>query len=134
MLGFCGGSDRKESTCNAGDTGLIPWSGKCSGEGNGYPLQYSVCLHQYAWERERVGGKEVSLFEPQVAGILTRLHSAWENYHNLLPEELRSIPEEYSDSEMRKDQKKSDLGTKLYLLGRRPIVAILRGKNEQKLL
>ena len=76
----------------------------------------------------------MSLFEPQAAGILTRLHSAWENYHNLLPEELRSIPEEYSDSEMRKDQKKSDLGPKLYLLGRRPIVAILRGKNEQKLL
>ena len=134
MLGFCGGSDCKESTCNAGDPGSIPRSGKCFGEGNGYPFQYSVCLHQYAWERERVGEKELSLFEPQVAGILTRLHSAWENYHNLLPEELRSIPEEYSDSEMRKDQKKSDLGTKLYLLGRRPIVAILGGKNERKLL
>ena len=134
MLGFCGGSDCKESTCNAGDPGSIPRSGKCFGEGNGYPFQYSVCLHQYAWERERVGEKELSLFEPQVAGILTRLHTAWENYHNLLPEELRSIPEEYSDSEMRKDQKKSDLGTKLYLLGRRPIVAILGGKNERKLL
>ena len=107
MLGFCGGSDCKESTCNAGDPGSIPRSGKCSGEANGYPLQYSVCLHQYAWERERVGEKELSLFEPQVAGILTRLHSAWENYHNLLREELRSIPEEYSDSEMRKDQKKN---------------------------
>jgi len=134
LLGFCGGSDCKESTCNAGDPGSIPRSGKCFGEGNGYPFQYSVCLHQYAWERERVGEKELSLFEPQVAGILTRLHTAWENYHNLLPEELRSIPEEYSDSEMRKDQKKSDLGTKLYLLGRRPIVAILGGKNERKLL
>ena len=53
-----------------------------------------------------MGEKELSLFESQVAEILTRLHSAWENYHNLLPEELRSIPEEYSDSEMRKDQKK----------------------------
>ena len=106
MLGFRGGSDGKYSTCNAGDSDSIPGSGKCSGDGNGCPLQYSVCLHQYAWERERVGEKEVSLFEPQVAGILTRLHSAWGNYHNLLPEELRSIQEEYSDSEMRKDQKK----------------------------
>ena len=33
----------KESTCNAGDTGSIPGSGKCPGEGNGNPLQYS-CL------------------------------------------------------------------------------------------
>ena len=33
----------KESTCNAGDLGSIPGSGRSSGEGNGYPLQYS-CL------------------------------------------------------------------------------------------
>ena len=33
----------EESTCNAGDPGLIPGSGRSSGEGNGYPLQYS-CL------------------------------------------------------------------------------------------
>ena len=33
----------KESACNAGDPGLIPGSGKSSGEGNGNPLQYS-CL------------------------------------------------------------------------------------------
>ena len=38
-----GGSDSKESTCNAGDPGLIPGSGRSPGEGNGYPLQYS-CL------------------------------------------------------------------------------------------
>ena len=31
----------KESTCNAGDSGLIPESGRCAGEGTGYPLQYS---------------------------------------------------------------------------------------------
>ena len=30
----------KESACNAGDPGLIPGSGR-SGEGKGYPLQYS---------------------------------------------------------------------------------------------
>ena len=33
----------KESTCNAGDLGLIPGLGRSSGEGNGNPLQYS-CL------------------------------------------------------------------------------------------
>ena len=31
----------KESTCNAGDTGSIPGSGRSAGEGIGYPLQYS---------------------------------------------------------------------------------------------
>ena len=38
-----GGSDSKESTCNAGDMSLIPGSGRSPGEGNGNPLQYS-CL------------------------------------------------------------------------------------------
>ena len=42
-LGFPGGSQGKESACNAGDPGLIPGLGKSSGEVNGYPLQYS-CL------------------------------------------------------------------------------------------
>ena len=43
MIGFPGGSDGKESACNAGDTGLIPGSGRPPGEVNGYPHQYS-CL------------------------------------------------------------------------------------------
>ena len=43
MKGFLGGSDSKESACNAGDPGSIPGLGRFPGEGNGYPLQYS-CL------------------------------------------------------------------------------------------
>ena len=35
--GFPGGSDGKESASSSGDPGSIPGSG----EGNGYPLQYS---------------------------------------------------------------------------------------------
>ena len=31
----------EESTCNAGDPDSIPGSGRCAGEGIGYPLQYS---------------------------------------------------------------------------------------------
>ena len=34
-----GGSDSKESTCDAGDPGSIPGSGRSAGEGNGNPLQ-----------------------------------------------------------------------------------------------
>ena len=40
-LGFPGGSDGKESTCNAEDLGSIPGLGRSPGEGNSYPLQYS---------------------------------------------------------------------------------------------
>ena len=40
-LGFPDGSVGKESTCNAGDPGSIPGSGRSAGEGIGYPLQYS---------------------------------------------------------------------------------------------
>ena len=41
ILGFPGSSGDKESTCNAGDSSLIPGSGSSPGEGIGYPLQYS---------------------------------------------------------------------------------------------
>ena len=41
--GFPGGSDGKEYGWNAGDSGLIPGSGRSTEEENGYPLQYS-CL------------------------------------------------------------------------------------------
>ena len=41
LKNFPGGSDGKESTCNAGDLGSIPRSGRSPGDGIGYPLQYS---------------------------------------------------------------------------------------------
>ena len=37
-ISFPGGSDGKESTCSAGDPGLIPGLGRSPGEGNGNPL------------------------------------------------------------------------------------------------
>jgi len=39
---FPGGSDSKESACNAGDPGSIPGLGRSPTEGNDNPLQY-VC-------------------------------------------------------------------------------------------
>ena len=39
--GFPDNSVGKESACSAGDTSLIPGSGRSAGEGIGYPLQYS---------------------------------------------------------------------------------------------
>ena len=43
LSGFPGGSDDKESACNAEDPGLISESRRSPGKGNGNPLQYS-CL------------------------------------------------------------------------------------------
>ena len=42
-LGFPGGSDSKESACNAGDLGSVPGWGRSPGGGHSNPLQYS-CL------------------------------------------------------------------------------------------
>ena len=65
----------KESACNAGDPGSIPWLGRSDGEGLGFPLQFScaslmaqlwrICLHcrrpgfdlwfgKMPWIRERL--------------------------------------------------------------------------------
>ena len=42
-MGFPGGLDSKESTCNVGDLGSIPGLRRSPGGGCGSPLQYS-CL------------------------------------------------------------------------------------------
>ena len=58
IVGFPGGSDSKESACNAGDLGSVSGSGRSPGEGSGYPLYY-FCLEnpvdRGAW-RPRVPG------------------------------------------------------------------------------
>ena len=43
LVPFPGGSDGKDSACNAGDQGLMPRLGGFPGAGIGNPLQYS-CL------------------------------------------------------------------------------------------
>ena len=75
---FPGGSDSKESACNAGDLGLIPGSERSPGEGNGYPLQYS-CL-------ETRMGKTRNLFKNKRTfraklGIIKTFHAfCWEDF------------------------------------------------------
>ena len=48
-MGFPCGSVGKESSCNAGDLGLIPGFGRSSGDVNGYPLQYSGLENSMDW-------------------------------------------------------------------------------------
>ena len=50
VRGFLGGSDSKESACNAGDPGSIPGLGRSPREGNGYPLQHSCLEKPYTEE------------------------------------------------------------------------------------
>ena len=40
-MGFPGSSAGRESSCNAGEPGSIPRSGRSTGEGIRYPVQYS---------------------------------------------------------------------------------------------
>ena len=65
--GFPGGSDGKESDCNARDLSSIPGSGRSPREGNGYPLQYS-CLVDSQPE-EPVSHRILQIEEPKVKEI-----------------------------------------------------------------
>ena len=53
-MGFPGGSAGKDSTCNIGDPGSIPGSGRSPGGGNGNPLQRS-CVENPHGQRGLVG-------------------------------------------------------------------------------
>ena len=60
-MGFPGGSDGKESACNAGDPGSIPGLGRSLGGGHGNPFRYS-CLENPtdggAWWATVHGGRK----------------------------------------------------------------------------
>ena len=66
IFGFPGGSDGKESACNARDLSLIPGTGRSPGEGNAYPLQYP-CLENFlgrgAWRAAVHGVAESDMTE-----------------------------------------------------------------------
>ena len=55
-------SDHKESACNAGDLGSVPWSGRSPGGGTGSPLQYSCLkspMDRGAWQATVHGSQRV---------------------------------------------------------------------------
>ena len=68
-----GGSDGKESACNAEDQGLIPGLGRSPGGGNGDPLQDS-CLENHRdrgrWWTAVHGHRESDVTERQTLGRL----------------------------------------------------------------
>ena len=54
FMGFPGGSDGKEYTCNVGDLGSIPGLGRSPGGGHDNPLQCS-CLENPHGQRSPAG-------------------------------------------------------------------------------
>ena len=78
---FLGGSDGKESSCNVGDVGSIPQSGRSPGEENGNPLQHS-CLGNLM---DRGDGQAT-------------VHGAAETWQNRVTNTLSSIPTSFISS------------------------------------
>ena len=54
-----GGSDSKESACNAGDLGSIPGSRRSPGGGHGNPLQYSCLENPVTGRLQSIGSHRV---------------------------------------------------------------------------
>ena len=70
-MGFPGGSDSKESACNAKDLGAIPGLGRSLGGGHENPLQYS-CLENPHGKRSLAG------------------YSPWDHKESDMTEQLRT--------------------------------------------
>ena len=84
---FTGGSGSKESACSAGDLGSIPGLGRSTGEGNGYPLQYSGLENS----------KDRGAWQATIHGIAKRrmrlsdFHFSLSKKYNLHPYELKYV-------------------------------------------
>ena len=64
LLDFPGGSDGQESAYNAGDLGSVLGLERSTGEGNGYPLQYSClenAMDRGAWQVHGVAKSRTQL-------------------------------------------------------------------------
>ena len=75
--GFPHSSVDKESACNAGDPGSIPESGRSTGEGIGYPLQYSSLENSMDYIIHG-GHKESDTTEQLSLSLITQVKTEWE--------------------------------------------------------
>ena len=73
--GFPGGSDSKESDCNAGDLGSFPGSARSPGEGNGNPLQYPCLKNPWTEKPGGLQSMRVTKSQTRVNDFLMR---AWD--------------------------------------------------------
>ena len=89
-MGFPGGSDGKESACNAGDLSSIPESGRLPGEGNGLPTPVFLPGECHG-QRSLVGYSPWGCKESDKTERLTlSLHTTTENYLPLVYSEDKS--------------------------------------------
>ena len=76
----------KESACNAGDLGSIPGSGRCCGEENGNPLQYS-CLEnpmdRGAWQATVHGVARVGHDKPPPLCVCIYIQYIYIKYYQI---------------------------------------------------
>ena len=83
-LSFPGGSDHKESACNAGDPGLIPGSGRSPGEGNG--THFIILSWRIPWPEELGGQQSMGShrvghdWETYTFYVRLLLHAFWSIY------------------------------------------------------
>ena len=99
-MGFPDSSFGKEFTCNAGDPGFIPGSGRSPGERIGYPLQYSwaslvaqlvkklpamqeTWIRSLSWENPLEKGKAT-----HSSGEFHGLYSPWGHKESVTTEQL----------------------------------------------
>ena len=89
----------KESTCNAGDLGVIPGLGRPPEQGKGYPLQYSGlenymdCItHGVAKSRTRLSDFHFIHFSVYL-GLLNFLSVMFYSLQNIMYIHLKFIPE-----------------------------------------
>ena len=74
LLNFPGGSEGKESACNAGDSGSIPGLWRSPREGTGYPLQHSYLENSL----------DIGAWQTTVHGV-TKGQTQLSNIHFTLP-------------------------------------------------
>ena len=86
-MGFPGGSDGKESACNARDAGLIPGSGRSLGERNVYPRRY-ILSWRIPW-KEEPGGLQVH------GAANSQIRLKWLSTHQLSQPDLLNTPSFY---------------------------------------
>ena len=82
-MGFPGGSDSKESACNAGDLGSIPGLGRSPGGGHGNPLQYS-CLENPHGQRSLAGYSSWGCKESDTTERLSTAHPTFSSCHETI--------------------------------------------------
>ena len=87
-MGFLGGANSKEPTCDAGDQGASPGLGRSPGKGHGNPLQYS-CL-----ENHMVRGAWLATVH-RITKSWTGLKQLGMHAHRALKERARPVKSEF---------------------------------------